>query len=107
MPYIRLIQDLGESPAGGDNVRRLFFGKTAIVYEAEVSPRFSVWVLSPVLNVLRERRAHTASTFPGLKVRVYRVKGEKNMDKKLTFKELIGLDTWTCPSSSAIILAGR
>ena len=30
----------GESPAGGDNVRRLTFGKTAIVYEAEVSPAF-------------------------------------------------------------------
>ena len=27
----------GESPAGGDNVRRLTFRKTAIVYEAEVS----------------------------------------------------------------------
>ena len=29
----------GESPAGGDNVRRLTFGKTAIVYEAE-APAF-------------------------------------------------------------------
>ena len=36
----------GESPAGGDNVRRLTFGKTAIVYEAE-APCFSLWVLSP------------------------------------------------------------
>jgi hypothetical protein len=29
----------GESPTGGDNVRRLTFGKTAIVYEAE-APTF-------------------------------------------------------------------
>ena len=35
----------GESPAGGDNVRRLTFGKTAIVCEAE-APCFSLWVLS-------------------------------------------------------------
>ena len=42
------ISPFRESPAGGDNVRRLTFGKTAIVYEAEVSPCFSLWVLSHI-----------------------------------------------------------
>ncbi len=36
-----------ETPAGGDNVRRLTFGKTAVVYETE-APVFRLWVLSPL-----------------------------------------------------------
>ena len=44
----------GESPAGGDNVRRLTFGKTAIVYEAE-APCFSLWVLSPNVVIVVAR----------------------------------------------------
>ena len=43
----------GESPAGGDHVRRLTFRKTAIVYEAE-APCFSLWVLSLMRNDTRQ-----------------------------------------------------
>ena len=66
----------GESPAGGDNVRRQTFGKTAIVYEAEAQA-FRLWVLSHFTQCSRDGVTNIARPFPSIVFAVCSVKCSK------------------------------